>query len=372
LPGDSEFRLTLGRSNYGLLDLFSETLEAALKSNSFERESGGRYCLSIRGIGKPIPAEEELENIRKLAGMMEETFPELASQISKAALLAEILRAGEKVEEIAAFMSRLQGVLSHIERRLRVYGLLRPVYAWTGRGLLSLMVLEGMLDPDSVGAALLAPLLPAFGFTRALARGASMLDTPELPDSARLLLELSSPVIVHPLHRGSGGKLYLDLNGTAVPVRMAHGSALSLASLILAAAPLLKAGGGVVLVDEVEHMLHPSSQAIAALLLLAMAGAGLTVVASTHSTAVATVIARLSQARSEEEARCLAARLYKRLGFRAPSGEALGLAARGARRGSAVYVVDGGHARLSQRPLEWIDRLSDTWAELGSWAASEC
>jgi len=384
-PSKSVFRLRTGdKKELKLVTRVAKLAEIILKRSGFivnkDSGKGKQACLEADNIELPL---RKLENthegsiVLSLARSLKEMNAGERKYIEWMLAAALVSKSIAGLNEI---LGKLRKSLDTLEQEMETIKIAfveyRPIYAWIGRGLVTLAAtepgLEKAAEAESAAGLGLGAFLPVYSMIRAVREGRDYLSTPRAPSELVLLMKLAEPVLIHRILK-KGDRLYIVVGNRALPFRLAHGGAVSLVGLILAAAPLLGTGG-YLLIDEVEHLLHPKAQAIAALILLAIAGAGVRVVATTHNTAVVVVAARLARVAREggkEAAAKEAARLYKVLGHRAPSKKALELVARGAVLGAKVYLVDNGKIDPLESPEEWLPRLSDVWVELAAWASGD-
>jgi len=384
-PRKSRFRLrTGGKKELKLVTRVAKLAEIILERSGFtvrrENGRGKQACLGANNIELPLRRLEDMPEgsfVLSLARSLKEMNAgerEYIEWMFAAALVSRsVARLNESLGRLRRSLDALEQETETVRAAFAEY---RPVYAWIGRGLVTLAATEPGLgeavETESATGLGLGAFLPVYSMARAVREGLRYLDTPRAPSELGLLMELAGPAVIHRVLK-ERDRLYMEVGDRALPFRLAHGGAVSLVGLILAAAPLL-GRGGYLLVDEVEHLLHPRAQAVAALVLLAVAGAGVRVVATTHSTAVTGVAARLARVAREggkEAAAKEAARLYKVLGHRAPSKEALELVARGAVLGAKVYLVDNGKVEQVESPEEWLPELSDVWVDLAAWASGD-
>ena len=380
-PANSKFIFKLFKGKKKLITNISKTLEAALIKSGYEKYKNNKLCIKTSDISI---SEKSLNksNKRKIIKLAEilSTINEFDEYYMNWLLAAALLSPefSQKNEKLAILYNILKKV--EIEFRAvyeKVLAPYRPVYSWMGRGLIALAATEpdlsDIIEVSTFTGLGLGAFLPVYSMAKSVREGLRLLDTPEVPKEIGLLLELARPAILHDL-KSEKGRLVFIVGDVAIPFRLAHGSAISLVGLILGASPLIKNHGGYLLIDEAEHLLHPSAQAIMGLVLLGIAATGVRVVATTHSTGITTVIAKMAKVATKKDQEAVikeAERLYEMLGYNPPRKEALELVARGAAAKPLIYVVDQGKAYAIKNPLEWIDKLTDAWFSIASWASND-
>lgn len=377
IPENSDYELRVGEKRIDTAELTFLALQASLHGARAAGESRLCYDVGDITIGKSIVGDRA-KLFEMLLSLSSDPRSLSVKNLVLAELVNEVLR--REREQLTGDLARVRSAIDSIRLAFgNAKNLLsgyRLIYNATGRSLVAVLAFDPSFSADrsrpfmSLVSILKPGTIHVFGMYMGMREGLSLLHSPDRASASRALLELAGPALRGRLAVESDS-LYLDLgSGLRVPPRMFHGSALSLSSLVLSALPLADGRGGFFLVDEVEHQLHPSLHAVAAVLLLGLAGLGIRVVASTHSTIVTSVTSRIAQAPPEERP-CLVKSLYKALGYEPPGSEALELVKRGA--GDArIYVVDSGQAMLVEEPLVWVDKLTDPWYSIASWVASSC
>ncbi len=377
-PGDSRFSLRLPGLEKRLVEYIVETLTASLYRHGFSESGDGRLCLVVENADAEIRLElkitgtsdvtDKLMLFKKILSMTSSPEPVQREYIKW--ILFMVLLSGEVSGKLSQLKDALKAVKNDVESVYSEYRRYRPVYSWMGRGLVSFLVLEAWSEDEPLMTFSATSMgragIPVLNLAQAIREGLKLYSSPSAPKELPLLLDIAKPAIVYQLLKGEDNRLYLKVGERAIPFRFAHGSALSVVSLILASLPLLREGRGYLLVDEAEHLLHPSVQTIVGFLLLALAGAGLHVIVSTHSSALAAAVAKLGE--NSDNIECLVRKYYDMLGFEPPSREAIQLIERGVKRGARIYVVDSS-VRPVNNPLTWIDKLSDAWYTIASWAS---
>jgi len=380
IPAESKYYTYMvegGRKEkISILKNLLEAVNYMLVEAGFEKHPERGYCYSV---DKPLAMDPVFEVESEEAGF-KFYFKDRSLENDMFKGLIRLLVLNRMLQESEELRRTLQAVSNNIKamfesEELKRY---RPVYAWMGRGLITHYLTSPNENFRSIMRGLglfglgMTYALPAYSYVKAVVEGLDLYDSPEAPPETGLLYEIVRPIVKHSIVKNETGLYIVVGEGRVLPFRLAHGSAFSAVGLLLASLPLVREGGGFLLVDEVEHLLHPSGQALMPLFLLALAGLGIRVVAATHSTAVASVAAKIaSVGTTGREGRRLVEGLYEVLGFDPPSGEAIDLILRGARRGVLIYNVEHGKVRRVENPMEWLGHLSEAWYELAGWVSSD-
>ncbi len=378
IPADSQYYLyTVEKGEKRRISILKNLLEAVnyiLVEAGFSKHPKGGYCYSV---DKPLAVDPVFEAESEEAGF-KFYFKDKSLENYMLKELIRLLVLEKMLEESGELKKALQTVSNNIQAMFEELKSYRPVYAWMGRGLIthyftsSNEILRNIVQGLGLVGLGVTYALPAYSYMRALGGGLDLYGSSEAPPETGLLYEIVRPIVKHSIEKSETGLYIVVGEGRVLPFRLAHGSAYSAVGLLLASLPLIRDGGGFLLVDEVEHLLHPSGQALMPLFLLALSGLGIRVVAATHSTAVASIAAKIASARiTGREGRRLIEGLYEALGFDPPSDEAIDLILRGARKGVIIYNVEHGKVRRVENPVEWLDHLSETWYKLAGWVSSD-
>ncbi len=381
VPVDSKYSLNLPKVKRKLSDVISESIRTVLVNAGIKENEGDRFCFGKENVLVDVSGLDpsNYNGIVKVVDLFEtEENDELTgyfSWIIASLLLSQYKDGVIKSKQIKEIYDIVMKISNEGRMVYEYYSMYRPVYIWMGRGLITYTVTEPVIGDLARGLSIsgmgLSAFLPASSLVQAIYEGLKILGTPEAPKELGALFKLAEPLLKYKLTKGKD-RLYLDIGGKAVPFRFAHGSAVSVSGLILASAPLIKRKSGYLLIDEVEHLLHPSGQAIIALILLALSGLGIKVIATTHSPVVVTVVSKIMSAKNRGEAILFARNLYKELGYEPPETEVLELIAEGVEKEMpAIYIVENGGIKMAEDPLNWIEHLSETWLRIANWASSD-
>ncbi len=381
IPSDSEFSLNLPKVKRKLSDVISESIRTILINAGIKEDKGERFCFGKENVLVDVSglAPSDYNGIMKIVDIFEteenDALTGYFSWILASLLLSKHKEGIIKSNQIKEIYDIVMKISNEGRMIYEYYSMYRPVYIWMGRGLITYTVTEPVIGDLARGLSIsgmgLSAFLPATNLIQSIYEGLRILGTPEAPKELGALFKLAEPLLIYKLTKGKD-RLYLDIGGKAIPFRLAHGSAVSVTGLILASAPLIRRKSGYLLIDEVEHLLHPSGQAIIALILLALSGLGIKVIATTHSPIVVTIVSKIMSAENREEAILFARNLYKELGYKPPGRDVLELIAEGVEKEKpTIYIVENGGIKVAEDPLNWMEHLSEAWLRIANWASSD-
>ncbi len=254
----------------------------------------------------------------------------------------------------------------------------RVAYAAYGRSLVTQALLHAMLRPEEraytvIKEALGSRSLPALSLLGALTLGYRILVEDE---EARRESELLFGALLGGGIRLAPGSIEYVSDGVTVPLHLASALVGEVTGLMLASAPLLRAGGGFLLVEEPEAQLHPRMHTLLPIVFYALAARGVKVALTTHSdilVSVAAALAALAE-RGAERLRDAVRTLLERFALAEPPHDVVEhlsslLSEKLPGMKIRFYYVGGGEARelKPEEVLRNIPSMTEVLHELTRW-----